>query len=132
MYLEIEEVKDDYSRVEKMTKSPMMLIDRATLRGILRVTFSVLRNNFFYSEDHLKDFLTIVFRRLFYSSNCDFGDSAELHILNNLYHSWTRRFDFTCYFASEVIRDVLINDFHFNEMELQAFENVMSKHTRMR
>ena len=42
-----------------MTKSPMMLIDRATLRGILRVTFSVLRNNFFYSEDHLKDFLQL-------------------------------------------------------------------------
>lgn len=114
-----------------MTKSPMMLIDRATLRGILRVTFSVLRNNFFYSEDHLKDFLQL-FSDDFSTALIDFGDSAELHILNNLYHSWTRRFDFTCYFASEVIRDVLINDFHFNEMELQAFENVMSKHTRMR
>jgi hypothetical protein len=114
-----------------MTKSPMKLIDRATLRGILRVTFSVLRNNFFYSEDHLKDFLQL-FSDDFSTALVDFGDNAELHILNNLYYSRYRRFDFTCYFASEVIRDILVHDFHFNEMELQAFENVMSKHTCMR
>lgn len=114
-----------------MTKSPMMLIDRTTLRGILRMTFSVLRNNFFYGEDHLKEFLQS-FSDDFSTALIDFGDNAELHILNNLYYSRTRRFDFTCYFASEVIRDVLIDDFHFNEMELQAFENVMSKYTRMR
>jgi hypothetical protein len=114
-----------------MTRTPMMLIDRETLRGILQVTFSVLRNNFFYGEDQLKSFLQL-FSDDFSTALMDFGDSAEVHILSNLYHSRSTRFDFTCYFASEVIRDVLIEDFHFNELELQAFENVMSKYTRMR
>ena len=114
-----------------MTKSPMMLIDRALLRDMLRVTFSVLRNNFFYGEDHLKEFLQS-FSDDFSTALIDFGGHAELHILNNLYYNRATRFDFTCYFASEVIRDVLIDDFHFNELELQAFENIASKHTRMR
>jgi hypothetical protein len=114
-----------------MTQSPMMLIDRETLRGILRMTFGVLRNNFFYGEDQLKSFLQL-FSDDFSTALIDFGDNAELHILKNLYHNRSRRFDFTCYFASEVIRDVLIDEFHFNEMELQAFENVMSKHTNMK
>ena len=114
-----------------MTKSPMMLIDRALLRDILRVTFSVLRNNFFYGEDHLKGFLQS-FSDDFSTALIDFGGHADLHILNSLYHNQARWFDFTFYFVSEVIRDVLIDDFYFNEMELQAFENVMSKYTRMR
>lgn len=114
-----------------MTKSPMMLIDRSTLRDILRITFSVLRNNFFYGEDHLKEFLHS-FSDDFSTALIDFGGHAELHVLNNLYFNQAKRFDFTCYFTSEVIRDVLIDDFHFNELELQAFENVMSKYTCMR
>lgn len=114
-----------------MTESPIMLIDRPSLRMILRMTFSILRNNFFYDEDQLKDFLHL-FSDDFSTALMDFGDNAEKHILQKLTYSRATRFNFTCYFASEVIRDVLIDDFHFNETELQAFENVMSKYTRMR
>ena len=114
-----------------MTNSPIKLIDRATLRGILRLTFGILRNNFFYGEDQLKSFLQL-FSYYFSDALIYFGYSAEKHILERLACSRAVRFDFTCYFASEVIRDVLMHDFYFNEMELQAFENVMSKHTNMK
>lgn len=110
-----------------MTKTPMMLIDRTALREILRITFSILRNNFFYGEDHLKEFL-VNFTDDFSTALMDFSDTAETYILNTLQTSRSTRFSFTCLFSSRVIQGILINDFNFNEMELQAFDNVVSKY----
>lgn len=103
------------------------LIDKSALRDILRITFSILRNNFFYGEDHLKAFLNN-FTDDFSTAIIDFEDHAEDCVLNRLFSSRSTRFNFTCYFASEVIRDILAHDFNFNEFELQAFENIISKY----
>jgi hypothetical protein len=110
-----------------MTYTPISFIDKSALREILRITFSILRNNFFYEEDLLKDFL-VNFTDDFSTAIIDFGDTAEKDVLHNLYSSRSTRFDFTCYFASEVIRDILTYDFNFNEIELQAFQNIISKY----
>lgn len=111
-----------------MTDTAMSLIDRTTLREILRITCSILRNNFFYSEDHLKDFL-VNFTGDFSMVLIDFKDTAEQYVLNALQASKSTRFCFTCLFSSRVIRDILIHDFNFSEIELQAFENVISKYS---
>lgn len=112
-----------------MTNTLIEIVDRSALRDILRITFSILRNNFFYGEDHLKKFLTN-FSDDFTTAIIDFGDTAEKRVLNNLFSSRSTRFSFTCLFASEVIRDILMHDFNFNEYELQAFENIISKYER--
>jgi hypothetical protein len=112
-----------------VTNTPMSLIDRATLREILCITCSILRNNFFYNEDHLKEFL-VNFTGDFSTALTDFGDTAERYVINTLRASRSTRFCFTCLFSSRVIREILIQDFNFNEMELQAFENVISKYSQ--
>lgn len=114
-----------------MIQSPMSLVDRAALREILCITCSILRNNFFYSEDHLKELL-VNFTGDFSTILVDFGDRAETYVLNSLRLSRTMRFNFTCLFSSRVIREILIHDFDFNEMELQAFENIISKYAEIR
>lgn len=106
----------------------MTILDRATLREIIRITCAIMRNNFFYDEETLKDFL-IFFTDDFSDALIDFGSSADREIICDLYSSRAVRFDFTCYFASKVIRRILIQDFHFSEQELQAFENIVSKYT---
>jgi hypothetical protein len=110
-------------------ETPMKLIDRAALREILRITCNILRNNFFYSEDHLKKF-TAYFADDFSTALMGFRHTAEAFILNTLQASRSTRFIFTGSLSSRVIREILINDFHFNELELQAFENVISKYSK--
>jgi hypothetical protein len=110
-----------------MIKTPMMLIDRQVMREIIRITCSILRNNFFYDEELLKEFMA-VFTDEFSSALIDFRDSAEKPIISNLIRSQLARFSFTCYFQSKIIRDILMYDFDFNEKELQAFENIVSKY----
>ena len=110
-----------------MIQTPMILIDRITFREIIRISCAILRNNFFYGDDLLKKFLTI-FTDEFSSALVHFRETAEKRTISNLLYSLETRFNFTCYFQSKIIRDVLINDFDFSEKELQAFENIVSKY----
>jgi hypothetical protein len=110
-----------------MKNTPMILIDRLTFREIVRITCAILRNNFFYSEDLLKEFLA-VFIDEFSSALIHFRTTADKRTISNLLYSYEARFTFTCYFQSKIIRDVLIYDFDFSEKELQAFENIVSKY----
>jgi hypothetical protein len=110
-----------------MINTPMLLIDRAIMKEIIRITCSILRNNFFYDEDLMKEFIAI-FTDEFSSALINFRDQAGQLTLSNLKYSHSARFDFTCYFQSKIIRDILMYDFDFNEKELQAFENIVSKY----
>jgi hypothetical protein len=110
-----------------MTKTPMMFIDRMTFREIVRITCAILRNHFFYSEELIKRFLAY-FTDEFTSALVNFLDTSENHVKKSLCCSRLARFEFTCYFSSSVIRDILIFDFNFNERELKAFDNIVSKY----
>jgi len=110
-----------------MIQTPMILIERITFREIIRISCAILRNNFFYGDDLLKKFLTI-FTDEFSTALIHFRDTAEKRMISNLLYSLEARFNFTCYFQSKIIRDVLINEFDFSEKELQAFENIVSKY----
>jgi len=110
-----------------MIQTPMILIERITFREIIRISCAILRNNFFYGDDLLKKFLKI-FTDEFSSALVQFKDTAEKRMISNLLYSLEARFNFTCYFQSKIIRDVLIHDFDFSEKELQAFENIVSKY----
>jgi hypothetical protein len=110
-----------------MIKTPMIYIDRMTFREIIRITCAILRNNFFYGEDLLKRFLAY-FTDEFSSALLNFVDTSEEHVKNCLSRSHFARFEFTCYFASNVIRDILIHGFNFSESELKAFDNIVSKY----
>ena len=106
----------------------MMLIDRMTLREIIRITCAILRNHFYYGEEFLKEFLSN-FTDDFSIALMEFGDTAGPNVVSDLVSSRRKRFDFTCLFSGRVIRDILIHDFDFNELELQAFENIVSKYS---
>jgi hypothetical protein len=110
-----------------MKKSPIMLIDRIIFKEIIRITYSILRNNFFYSEEVLKKFSTI-FIEEFASALIEFDDITEMKVKKTLYSCRLARFEFTCLFSGDVIRDILINDFYFSHKELKAFNNIISKH----
>jgi len=110
-----------------MTKTPMSLIDRLTFREIVRISCAILRNNFFYSDDLLKEFV-MIFTDEFSSALINYKNTAEKLVLTNLLCSYEARFNFTCYFQAKVIREILIYDFNFSEKELRAFENIVSKY----
>jgi hypothetical protein len=110
-----------------MTKTPMSLIDRLTFREIVRISCAILRKNFFYSDDLLKEFV-MIFTDEFSSALINFRNTAEKLVLTNLLCSYEARFNFTCYFQAKVIREILIYDFNFSEKELRAFENIVSKY----
>lgn len=110
-----------------MIQTPMILIDRITFREIIRISCAILRNNFFYGDDLLKKFL-VIFTDEFSHALIHFKETAERRTISNLLYSLEARFNFTCYFQSKIIRDVLIYDFDFSEKELLAFENIVSKY----
>jgi hypothetical protein len=110
-----------------MKISPMMLIDRITFKEIIWVTYSILRNNFFYSDELLGKFST-TFTEEFSSALVKFANTSEIQVKRALYGCRYARFEFTCSFSGNVIREILIRDFHFNNMELKAFDIIVSKH----
>jgi hypothetical protein len=106
----------------------LLVLDREILHNIISVSCSILQNNFYYSEevlsrfvDTLGDILGDEMEALDEWLDQDFKMSMKYDIL--------ARKEFTCYFVSSHLHDVMVYDLHFSEQELDAFENILPKYT---
>jgi hypothetical protein len=106
----------------------MLIFDRKITGQILSLTCSILRENFMYDDEFLKEFLDD-FKDYLGEELDIFEEYAEPRILLSLKYDGKARAYFTCYFVSAHLREMLINRLHFSEQELQAFESILPKYT---
>jgi hypothetical protein len=104
-----------------------MYLDLALIREILMISCTILKDNFFFDDDALVKFLNqfqlkVVDEYIRFEETCDeqFKDELENDFLLQGY--------FTSYFTSLQLQRVMINDFHFEEIELRLFENILPKY----
>ena len=106
----------------------MAILDNTLTKEILLVTCSILKKNFFYEDTSLVKFLDNITVDLI--RELDYLEThADQNILDKLHHDSATRLYFTCYFVSSHIHNIFINDLHFSEQELQAFESILPKYT---
>jgi hypothetical protein len=106
----------------------MMLLEREILRDILTVTCSILKNNFFYDEECLAQFLSIFTNEMEYGYCC-FDEKADDAMRLRLKYDRKARALFTTYFASANLREIMIDYFYFSEQELELFDSLLPKYT---
>jgi hypothetical protein len=106
----------------------LLVLDREILQNIMSVTCSVLQNNFYYSEEVLNRFVDTLADVL--------GDEMEAldewidhEFKMTMKYDKMARKEFTCYFVSAHLHDVMVYDFNFSDQELDAFENILPKYT---
>jgi hypothetical protein len=105
----------------------MPIFDPQLMKAIIKITCSVLRDNFFYSDESIASFIN-TFTDDMANALDEFEAFAEESIINELHRDRLARFHFTCYFTSVNLRFIFINKMHFTEQELQAFENLLPKY----
>jgi len=105
----------------------MLIFDTEIMKQILTVTCSILQKNFFYDGDNLQRFLDFFTEDTLVEID-NFVAFAEPHILEELQNSHKARLYFTCYFVSAQLRFIFLNELHFTEQELKAFENFLPRY----
>jgi hypothetical protein len=106
----------------------LLVLDRQILQNIITVSCSILQNNFYYSEDVLIRFVDTLSDVL--ADEMEALDSwIDLDFKMSMKYDVLARKEFTCYFVSSNLHDVLVYDMHFSEQELDAFENILPKYT---
>lgn len=105
----------------------MVLLDRLIYKGILRITTRILQNNFFYDEGSLARFLQI-FDATMKEEYLQFDLAADSKFKWQLKIDKYLRHDFTSWFVSYHLHDILVDDLFFTEEELDAFENILPKY----
>lgn len=106
----------------------MAIFDLTVTKEILRVTCQILKQNFFYSDEVIGDFLEC-FTEVTGKELDNFEYFADPKVLDELHRDSLSRMHFTCYFISAHLREILIHRFNFSEQELYAFENILPKYT---
>jgi len=106
----------------------MAIFDTEIMKQILMVTCSILERNFFYDKNSLQRFLDLFTEDTLVEID-NFVAFAEPHILEELHHRYKARLYFTCYFVSAQLRFIFLNELHFTEQEIKAFENFLPKYT---
>lgn len=106
----------------------MAIFDSEVVKAILGVTCSILEKNFFYDKEAISHFLNAFTEDTVIELN-NFEQFAEPEIIAELHRGGKPRLYFTCYFVSAQLRHVFLNELHFTEQELYAFENLLPKYT---
>jgi hypothetical protein len=105
-----------------------MVLDENVVKGILRITCSILRDNFFYSEEALGRFLDIfadlVSEEVEYCA-CYMDEGYQLR----LKYDKQERKEFTCYFITCQVHDILVDFLYFSDLELDAFQDFLPRYT---
>lgn len=105
-----------------------MLIDMVYLKDILFIACTILNDNFFFDKDTLKRFID-TYRDRMYEEYCLFEESVDDDFRAELKSDLLIKECFTSYFASVQLYDCLIEDFHFEDFELDLFDNILPKFT---
>lgn len=103
-----------------------MYLDQAIIKEILMLTCDILHNKFYYDKDALARFLEKIERKIVHDYK-GFADYADQETLTELKYSFLARKYFTCYFVSANLHDVMVEQLHFTEQELNAFEAFLPK-----
>jgi hypothetical protein len=106
----------------------LILLDKRVFKGILEITTDILKNNFFYDLETLEHFFNI-FTCKMANEYCAFEDNSDEEFKRRLRHDLMCRKYFTSYFVSYHLHDILVQDFHFSDFELDLFENILPKFT---
>lgn len=104
-----------------------MLLDNEIYQGILFVTTKILKDNFFYSNECLDRFFTI-YTEVMTDEYEQFECTACMDFKYNLDTDPELKRDFTSYFVSTNLHDILVHDLHFNDLELFAFDNLLPEY----
>lgn len=105
-----------------------MIYNLELKKKIIQITCDILKKHFFYCDDSLCRFLN-GFHDCFSEELAYFEDNADLDTLEELEFDPMARLHFTCYFTSCNLRHALINEMHFTNQELYAFESILPKYT---
>jgi hypothetical protein len=104
----------------------MLLLDNTIFKGIVRITQDILRFKFFYDAESLNKFFED-FTQYIANEYCAFEEYSDIEFKNLLRFDAARRRYFTSYFVCFHLHDLLVNNLHFSEMELDHFENLLPK-----
>jgi hypothetical protein len=104
----------------------LILLDKRTFTGILEITTNILKNNFFYSLESIANFLEVCTVRMA-NEYCAFEDTSDDEFKHRLRFDLNFRRIFTSYFVSYHLHDILVENLHFSEKELDLFENILPK-----
>lgn len=105
-----------------------MLLDRRIFKEILLITCAIFENNFFYDKASIERFLKIFTKVI--KKECEiFDECMDENLRLRLKYDYDACKEFTAYFVSVHLREIMIEHLNFSEMELQAFENVLPKYS---
>lgn len=104
----------------------MRLLDIEVCQDILCVTAQILREYFLYSQELLGKFIDVFISKM-KAEHAKLERAAYPEIIDFLRYNLINRKDFTSYFVSYHLHDVLVDDFFFSEEELQMFDNILPK-----
>lgn len=106
----------------------MTIYDPTTMKEILTITCSILHKNFYYDEESIHQFIDNFIEKIAEELEY-FRRSSENKIIDKLHNDKMARLYFTCFFVSTHLRATFIQDMHFSEQELHAFESILPKYT---
>lgn len=107
----------------------MQILDGDIVKGILSVTCDIFIKNFYYDKESLGRFLNI-FNDIvgheieFFASCIENREYCEI-----LQYDPNARKEFTCYFISMNLHDIMVHDLHFTDQELDCFDCILPKYT---
>jgi hypothetical protein len=104
----------------------MLLIDYQVYHEIFKLTAKILRDNFFYSNEVLSRFIEM-FNKTIEAEYEILEQTAADDFRKEMKSDQLMRFQFTSYFVSVHLQNVLVDEFHFSDMELDAFDNILPK-----
>lgn len=105
----------------------MTYLDLKIFRGIITITLTILKDNFFYDDDCLRRFIK-KFYEVIEFEYLKFSNTIDDEIRDYLENDWAGRKDFTSYFVSYHVSNILVEFLFFSEQELKLFENILPKY----
>lgn len=108
----------------------MLLLDARATKTMLRISCHILKQQFFYDTDGVSRFLTL-FERIATDDLIKFEDHADQDTLDMIACDRATRLDFTIYFVSCNMHDILKHYLFFNDAELRIFESYIPKYAEV-
>lgn len=105
----------------------MRLISTTIYKGILHITTRILKDYFFYDEEALGRFLNL-FTEKVGTEYSRLNSESNQELLDFLEYDPIGKKQFTSYFVSLHLHDVLVDDFFFSDEELKMFDNILPKY----
>ena len=101
-------------------------MDKRIFTGIFELTTNILKNHFFYDTESIRSFQDEYTMKIA-NEYCLFEQQTDEDFIRRLKSDLMGRKYFTSYFMSYHLHDILVENLHFTEQELDLFENLLPK-----